>query len=93
MIITSNSEQGAKAKIFLADGSMCHLPIKEYNTITQEAVVFELDETGKVKTTPWVKREDGKGMERSIITKTVKLEGSYAEIDGKRVENEQSGAW
>lgn len=91
MIIVANSEQGQKTKVFLEDGTECRLPIKEYNTITQEAVVYELDEKGKVKTTPW--KQEGKQMTRTILTKVVKLEGSYAEIDGKRVENEQSGAW
>jgi hypothetical protein len=85
MIIQSNTPEGAKAKIYLADGRQCHLPIKEYNTETKEAVVYELDAQGKVKTTDWEKSPDGKGMMRSILTKTMKLEDSYAEIDGKRV--------
>jgi hypothetical protein len=83
MIIHANTFEGQKTKIFLADGSLCQLPIKEYNTETQEAVVYEIDEQGKVKTTPWV--QDGKQMTRTILTTVVKLEGSYAEIDGERV--------
>ena len=85
MIIQSNTSEGAKTKIYLANGMLCRLPIKEYNTETQEAVVYELDEQGGVKTTPWEQSPDVQGMMRSILTKTVKLEGSYAEIDSKRV--------
>ena len=85
MIIQSNTPEGSNAKIYLGDGTICRLPLKEYNTETQEAVIYERDALGKIKCTPWEKSPDGKGMMRSIITKTVKLEGSYAEIDGKRV--------
>ena len=85
MIINARTADGVKTKIYNADGTRIALPIKEYNTETQEAVVFELDENGKVKCTPWVKDEKSGKMTRELITKTVKLQGSYAEIDGKRV--------
>ena len=83
MIIEARSPEGVKTKIYDKDGVRIELPIKEYNTETQEAVVYEYDEKGLLKTTEWV--QDGEGMRRQIITKTIKLEGSYAEIDGKRV--------
>lgn len=83
MIIEANTAEGAKTRVFDKDGNPLNLPIKTYNTETQEAVVYELDENGRVKTTEWT--IEGKSGKRETVTKTVKLEGSYAEIDGKRV--------
>lgn len=85
MIISAATPEGSRAKIYNADGTMYHLPIKEYNTETQEATVYELDEQGRVQCTPWVHDESKKQMVREVITKKVKLDGSYAEIDGVRV--------
>ena len=83
MIIQANTPEGAKAKIYLASGLLCELPIKSYDTETKEVTHYELDENGKVKLTDWIYHD--KGQNRSPITKTVKLEGSYATIDGVRV--------
>lgn len=83
MIIQANTLQGQKTKVYNQDGTEITLPIKSYNTETQEAEVYELDENGRVKTTEWVMTD--KSGRRQLLINTVKLEGSYAEIDGKRV--------
>lgn len=83
MIIEANTEDGQNTKVYDQDGKQLELPIKSYNTETQEAVLYELDEKGKVKMTEW--SQDGKKMTRQPMIKLVKLEGSYAEINGKRV--------
>lgn len=92
MIIQANSEEGQKTKIFLKDGSLCTLPIKSYDTETGLAVHYEFDEKGQIRMTDWAPK--GKKMERTPILTTTVLEGSYAEIDGRRVgKAEDSGAW
>ncbi len=83
MIIQANTEEGQKAKIFNSDGTEVRLPIKSYDTKTQTAQVYELDANGKVKMTEW--SANGKKMTRDPVLNIVVLEGSYAEIDGKRV--------
>ena len=84
MIIHANTAEGQKTKIFLKDGTECKLPIKSYDTETQTAVHYEFDEKGLLKMTDW--QPDGKKkMNREPIVSVTVLEGSYAEIDGKRV--------
>ena len=79
MIISARSPEGAKTIVYNADGTRCVLPIAEYNTETQEAVVYELDENGKVKKSePVQDPENPNRMITPVVTKTVKLEGSYA---------------
>lgn len=83
MIIEANTEQGQKAKIYNADGSAVTLPIKSYDTESQTATHYEFDESGKIKMHEW--KQNGKVMSREPVLTTVKLEGSYATIDGVRV--------
>ena len=85
MIIDAATPDGAKAKVYLKDGTLCELPIARYNTETKVAMVYEIDDaTGRVKLTEWEADGDNK-MRRTPIIKAVILEGSYVEIDGKRV--------
>ena len=85
MIIKSNTPEGQKAKIFNKDGTEVTLPIKEYDTETKTALCYEM-ENGKVKMTGWKAHEQHKTLAvREPILVEVLLEGSYAEIDGKRV--------
>ena len=87
MIISADTPEGRRAKIFLEDGTECSLPIKEYDTETQTALHYELDDNSLVKCTPWentVEMKKSMGIRKPILKTTV-LEGSYAEIDGKRV--------
>ena len=83
MIIQANTPEGAKAKIYNADGTEVTLAIKSYDTTTQEAQHYELDENGRVKMTEWV--QNNKVMSRDPVISITKLEGSYATIDGVRV--------
>lgn len=83
MIISANTPEGAKAKIFDKEGNQIQLPIKSYDTETKKAEVYELDENGKVVMTEW--KKEGKDMKRAPVIKTITLDDSYAEIDGKRV--------
>ena len=86
MIIKSNTTEGQKTVVYLKNGNRCKLPIAEYNTETKEAKILTYDANGHVKTTPWMPESTtSKKMVRSVMYETVKLEGSYAEIDGKRV--------
>ena len=83
MIIHANTPEGAKAKIYNADGSEVQLPIKSYDTETQEVVHYEFDENGKIKMHEW--KQNGKVMSRDPVLTITKIEGSYATIDGERV--------
>jgi hypothetical protein len=83
MIIHANTLEGQKAKIYNADGSAVTLPIKSYDTETQIATHYEFDENGKIKMHEW--KQNGKIMSRDPVLTVVKLEGSYATIDGVRV--------
>ncbi|HBI02306.1 MAG TPA: hypothetical protein DDY18_11870 [Flavobacterium sp.] len=83
MIISANTLTGQKTKVYDKDGVLIELPIRTYNTETQEAEVYELDENGRVKMTEWDVND--KKMTREPVLKIIKLDGSYAEIDGRRV--------
>lgn len=83
MIIRANTPEGRDAKIFNADGTECTLPIKSYDTITKVVEHYELDDSGKIKFHEWI--ANGNMMTRQAIVKNIYLEGSYAEINGKRV--------
>jgi hypothetical protein len=83
MIIHANTPEGAKAKVYNADGTELNLPIKSYDTVTKEVVHYELDENGKIKMNEW--KKDGKVMSRDPVLTITKVEGSYATIDGERV--------
>lgn len=83
MIIHSNTEEGQKAKIFLKDGTECKLPIKSYDTVTKTAVHYEFDSNGQIKMNEW--SADGKKMTRDAVLTITVLDGSWAEIDSKRV--------
>lgn len=83
MIINASTEDGAKAKIYNADGTEVQLPIKSYNTETQEVTHYEYDENGKIKMSEW--KPSNKGFVRDPVLKVTKLPGSYATIDGVKV--------
>lgn len=83
MIIHANTDEGQRAKIFLKDGTECKLPIKSYDTATQTAVHYEFDDKGLIRMNEW--SANGKKMTRDPVLTITVLEGSYAEIDGKRV--------
>jgi hypothetical protein len=83
MIIHANSEEGKKTKVYNADGTEVTLAIKSYNTVTQTASHYELDENNKIKMTDY--RKDGNLMKREPVITETKIEGSYATIDGVRV--------
>jgi len=83
MIILANTEEGQKAKIYNADGTLCNLPIASYDTVTQTALHYEFDENNMIKMQDYV--ADGKMMVRKPVLIVTILAGSYAEIDGKRV--------
>lgn len=83
MIIEAASPEGSKAQIYLKDGTLCNLFIARYNTETQEATFYQKDDTGRIKMSDYVQL--GTQMVRFPILETKILEGSYAEIDGKRV--------
>lgn len=83
MIIHAGTPEGAKAKIYNADGTEVKLPIKSYDTETQTATHYELDENGKIKFHEWTQND--KKMTRDPVLTITKLEGSYATIDGVRV--------
>lgn len=83
MIIEANTPEGQKAKIYLKDGTLCQLPIKSYNTETQTATHYVYNEDGNILFYDW--KQDGKKMTRQPVLQATVLEGSYAEIDGKRV--------
>lgn len=87
MIIKSNTTEGQRTVVYLKNGNRCTLPIEEYNTETQEAKILTYDDKGHIKMSPWIPElgTTVKKMVRSAIYETVKLEGSYAEIGGKRV--------
>lgn len=86
MIINASTEDGAKAKIYNADGTEVQLPIKSYNTETQEVTHYEYDENGKIKMSEWKPSgKEGRLFSRDPVLTVVKLPGSYATIDGKKV--------
>ena len=89
MIIHSSSPEGGKTIIYDKDGEKIILPIKIYNTETKEAEIYILEENGKVKMSEWEYGKNDKGltkMSRYALTENKIFEGSYAEIDGNRVE-------
>ena len=74
MIIKGDSPEGRLTQVYDKDGTRIGSPISEYNTETKEAIVFVF-ENGRAKV-----GKDGK-----LVKETRFLEGSYAEIGGKRV--------
>jgi len=83
MLIKAGTEKGAKAKIYKSDGTEVTLPITEYDTETQVARHYVLEDNGRLKMGEWVE-ENGKGTRKPVVKET-HLPGSYAEIDGQRV--------
>jgi hypothetical protein len=83
MIIEANTPEGQKAKIYNADGTEITLPIKSYDTDTQTAMCYMIDENNKIVMTEWA-LEDKKMTRKPVLAAHV-LPGSYAEIDGKRI--------
>ena len=94
MIIKSNTEEGANSQVYDKRGNKITLPIYEYNTETKEVKYYEMfkDPEGldRVKMGEWVEEtKDGKKtskFKRSPVTSSRVLEGSYVEIDGKKVD-------
>ena len=86
MIIESNSEKGARTKVFDAHGMEITLLVKSYNTATQVMTIYIPGEDSHVARTPKKPLVDGgNGWTCDIITADVFVPGSYAEINGQRV--------
>lgn len=87
MIISAATPEGARAKIFYANGEPCQLLIARFDTETKETTYYETHlKDGKIQITmtPWEKDEATGRMVRKPLLKTEVLD-LYAEIDGKRV--------
>ena len=87
MLIEAGTEIGNKVEIFDKDGNPLELLLKSYDTETKEAVIYVIDPITKMqKMTPWEQLSgDGLKGTRTFLTETTVLEGSYAVIDGKRI--------
>lgn len=92
MLIESNSVIGMKCRVYDIVGKLIGF-IKSYDTITKEAEVYVISGITKEGNPKFAVIGEGKpgwqinppGSEREVATAKCILEGSYAEIDGKRV--------
>ena len=99
MIIKANTPDGAKSKIFDSHGMEITAPVKQFDTESYTLTIYipTIGEA-KVARTPKKPRSSGrykdehgnlimdKGWECEVITADIVIPGSYAEIDGKKVD-------
>ena len=85
MIIKANSPEGAKTKVYHADGTEVTLHITEFDTETGVIKYLTLDENNLIVMTPWTPNHASGKMVRKPIITTLLSPGAYAEIDGVRV--------
>lgn len=89
MILKGTDPQMVNAKIYDAHDQEIALFVKEYNTETQEITFYVPTKTeGSLVSIARTKTptHHGLGWEGRVIEATIKVEGSYATVNGKRVE-------
>lgn len=94
MILKGSDPNMLHTKIYDAWGCEIDLPIKQYDTETEEAVIFIPVKSGKslvstVARTPKKDIKHGDGWECQVATAKIKIPGSYAEIKGVKIKKDK----